>query len=160
MGNTKNTTKSATQRARIAQAREAVKVAVQTERQAAAAMRDARSAVNRATHAARPVPVSVAAAQSVAPKLSAGKSVAVTVPADAAGSKFVSIRAFAGKRVTVAISEDGKSASVAVPVKGGGTAQALAQATRVHAAAVKRTTTARAAVKRAQQGTARPKVTA
>jgi hypothetical protein len=143
MSNQKNTTTATAtaRKARIASARASVRELVLAERAAASAHREARSAFNRATHATRPVPVSVKAARAAGVK---GERGTVTVSAEVAG-KYVSLKAFAGKRVTFVIVGDSASVSVGA---GKPSQAALKAAERAHVQASRKVASARANVAR------------
>lgn len=137
-------------RAKIAAARATVRECVAAERAAAATVRDTRSALNRAMHRATPVRVSASAVAAVTGAAMAdGASARVTVT-DAHAVKYVSLRPLVGVKVTFSRTGD---AYVAIrPVATSPEARAHVAAERAHVAAVKRTATARAAVKRASGG--------
>ena len=136
-----------TRAARIATAKANRADALAAHRAALAAVRDAKSALNRERHAARPVPVSASAVRAVTGKALADGETAKGKATPEHAAKYVSLRPLVGKATTFARTGDAYTASV--PAGKSTASVALASAVKAEVAAGKRLATARAAVKRA-----------
>lgn len=136
-----------TRAARIATAKSTRAEALAAHRATLAAVRDAKSAVNREAHRAQPIRVSASAVHAVTGATLADGGTARGKVTEAHAVKYVSIRPLIGKNVTFARTGDAFTASVP---QGKSTARtALTAAIRAEAIASKRLASARAAVKRA-----------